>query len=414
MVVDDIEELHAAACGNGDSTYEDPATGFTVFTELSHLKRGKCCGRMCRHCPYGYENVPNNDNIRRPAKARSGDHETTAALVETILSSSGGSLPTTRPLSPPPSTSRPPAKAPHSPGASSTSSWTSSSSSSSSSSVDQGPANPPVASALPLPTSHPPSSSHRTNNNTQNRASSKNVPYTRKGDTGTTQLLTGERRSKDDAILEALGTVDELCTVVGVVHAHLPPEVDFGDLSDWLLDIMSRLFDVGSHVAKPKEPGTLEFQADGIGNGFDQRHIEDLEEWINLMTEALPELTSFILPTGAPAASHLHLCRTVCRRAERRLIGPVQDQTCDPRALAYLNRLSDFFFVAARWVNACEGHPELVYSRGLPQSTQRQRVARSLTTTTKPRNPNHNPSEANRPLPQEIVQDDDNLLATAS
>jgi cob(I)alamin adenosyltransferase len=337
-VVVDVEDLlHQAALQQGQTTYQDPVSGFTVFTELSHLKRGTCCGNKCRHCPYGYENVkPQN---MTPAmklkqqdaknKIQSGDRATASAMVERILANatsiSGGSAGT--------------------------------------------------------------------------KAPSKNVPYTRTGDRGTSQLGTGERRSKDDCNFEALGTVDELCSVAGVVHAHLESsmsaaaaaatttttddkkqqKLNYGDLNVWMLDIMSRLFDIGSHVAKPRDPGTVDFTANGIGDGFDTQHIKDLEGWINEMTEALPELTSFILPTGAPAAAHLHVARTVCRRAERRMIPLViEDQTCDPNAMKYLNRLSDFFFVAARWVNYCEGQPEIQYQRDAPQTTQRQRVARSL------------------------------------
>lgn len=143
-----------------------------------------------------------------------------------------------------------------------------------------------------------------------------------------------------------------------------------------LLDVMSRLFDVGSHVAKPppsrptgsngesgnEDENETAFVPNGIGDGFDADHIDDLEEWINEMTEDLPELTSFILPTGAPSSAALHVARTVCRRAERRLVPLVVDhKTCDPNALRYLNRLSDFFFVAARWVNYKEGQEEIEY-----------------------------------------------------
>jgi cob(I)alamin adenosyltransferase len=179
----------------------------------------------------------------------------------------------------------------------------------------------------------------------------KNVPYTRKGDQGTSQLLTGERRSKADDAFEAMGTVDELCTVVGVAHAELL-SVDaniYGELPEWLLDVMSRLFDLGSHVAKPNKDGT--FDADGVGGGFHQIHVDQLEDWIDFMTDELPELDSFILPTGGKAAAQLHVARTVFRRAERRVVELVNYQVCYPNGMRYLNRLSDFFFTAARWVN---------------------------------------------------------------
>jgi cob(I)alamin adenosyltransferase len=216
------------------------------------------------------------------------------------------------------------------------------------------------------------------------------VPYTRTGDTGTSQLLTEKRRSKDDLNFEALGTVDELYSFTGVVHAHLLPECEYGQLNEWLLDIMSRLFDVGSHVAKPKkindshdddkddDQDSSSFSPDGVGGGMDPLHIQQLEEWINIMTEEMPELTSFILPTGATAAAHLHVARTVCRRAERRMVPLVQLGTCDPNAMKYVNRLSDFFFTAARWVNFCQGQQEIQYRRQQSKETQRQRVSRTL------------------------------------
>jgi len=167
-----------------------------------------------------------------------------------------------------------------------------------------------------------------------------------------------------------MGTVDELCSFVGVAHAYLlnshrRKKNFYGALPVQLLDVMSRLFDVGSHVAKPPpatSDGSTVFVPNGIGDGFDADHVDDLEEWINEMTEDLPELTSFILPTGAPVSAALHVARTVCRRAERRVVPlVVHHKTCDPNALRYLNRLSDFLFVSARWVNYLEGQEEIEY-----------------------------------------------------
>jgi cob(I)alamin adenosyltransferase len=223
----------------------------------------------------------------------------------------------------------------------------------------------------------------------------KNVPYTRTGDAGTSVLLTGERRSKDDIAFEAMGTVDELCSIVGTVHSELTCEPrdgitqHYGELEIWLLDIMSRLFDIGSHVAKPrksvivseddedKEEGE-QFQADGIGNGFDIEHTHILEDLVDIMTDKLPELTSFILPTGSKAAAQLHVARCVCRRAERRVLPLVKDGVCDPNAVKYLNRLSDFFFTAARYVNFCDGQSEFQYRRHTRGARQRNRVAIDL------------------------------------
>jgi len=221
----------------------------------------------------------------------------------------------------------------------------------------------------------------------------KNVPYTRTGDAGTSVLLTGERRSKDDVAFEAMGTVDELCSVVGTVHAELSNSSrlgqDYGDLEEWLLDVMSRLFDVGSHVAKPRAQKNDDddddddlarvFIADGVGNGFDIEHVHILEELIDIMTDTLPELTSFILPTGSRAAAQLHVARCVCRRAERKVLPLVRDGVCDPNATRYLNRLSDFFFTAARFVNLCDGHHnEITYRRFTRGARQRDRVTVDL------------------------------------
>jgi cob(I)alamin adenosyltransferase len=353
----DVEDLHLQALNEQKSFYIDPSSGFTVFTELLHLKRGTCCGNQCRHCPYGFENVSQkvkNGMCNFPipvAKCQSGDIARTQELVQAIESGNLDVL-LNSPID-----------------ASSASFGTVDRNES----IPQGSA--PAVTRLVT-----------TAGSMSVSTTSKNVPYTRTGDKGTSQLGTGERRSKCDCNFEALGTVDELCSVVGVAHANLLGQHDYGPLRERLLDVMSRLFDLGSHVAKPRiQQDTSEnddsttFQQNGVGDGFDADHIDDLEEWINEMTEELPELTSFILPTGAMSAAHLHVARTVCRRAERRLVPLVVEKgTCDPNALRYLNRLSDFFFVAARWVSFCEGQEEIEYRRQSIDTKQRKRVHRSL------------------------------------
>lgn len=197
---------------------------------------------------------------------------------------------------------------------------------------------------------------------------SKNVPYTRSGDMGVSQLFTGERRSKDDILFEAMGTVDELCSTVGVVYALIietsgEGDVNFGELPLQLLDVMSRLFDVGSHIARP----TLSTLPSGKSKKerFNAQHVDILEQWIDNMTEQLPELTSFILPTGGVASAQLHLARTVCRRAERRMVPIIQDEdgSLDLAAYSYINRLSDYLFTVARYVNYCEGKDEVQYRK---------------------------------------------------
>ena len=321
--VDDIEELHRAALQKGSTTYIDPKTGFTVFTELQHLRRSdaQCCGNACRHCPYGWDNVLNGP--KRQGKLKSGDVEAAKRLLEQIEMNRTHDDAKTK------------------------------------------------------------ESNVKTGGRHGGKFTRKNVPYTRGGDQGTSQLFNGERRSKTDDAFEALGTVDELCTVVGVAHAELMSNEQerYGELSEWLLEVMSRLFDLGTHVAKPKrqdEEEDTSFQADGVGGGFDQRHIDLLEDWIDVMTDELPELDSFILPTGGKGAAHLHVARTVCRRAERRVVDLVQAGVCDPNSMRYLNRLSDFFFTAARWVNYREGREEILYRRDYKGATQRSRQTISL------------------------------------
>jgi len=358
-VITDIEDLHRHAIMNKQSTYIDPATGFTVFTELSHLKRGRCCGNMCRHCPYGWSNVRGtSESNASNGRAISGDRECTGRLVKQILEGTYYD---------------------HDNDANHLSTKL----------------NGDKLSKLNIssPATTDASKSANVSRGKGGRAggtlTSKNVPYTRNGDKGTSQLFTGERRKKDDILFEALGTVDELCSVVGVVYAELRAAEKrtsadnatsstnksmYGDLPEQLLEVMSRLFDVGSHVAKP-EPNIKDIDKSEKGNkGFSSDHTAVLEEWIDAMTEELPELTSFILPTGSIASSNLHVARTVCRRAERRMVPLVQEEeTCDPDALAYVNRLSDYLFTAARYVNFCDGSDETQY-RKARSTIQRERI----------------------------------------
>lgn len=212
----------------------------------------------------------------------------------------------------------------------------------------------------------------------------KNVPYTRSGDQGTSQLFTGERRRKDDAVFDAMGQVDELCAFVGVVHAELSRDlsadassesisadeedaetrIDERVMREWLLDVMSRLFDIGALVAKPRSRRDDDDDDDRDADAdFNDAHVERLEHRIDVMTESLPELMSFVLPTGGRTSAHLHVARTVCRRCERSMLRVVEDGVCDPRTLRYVNRLSDFLFTAGRWANYAECEEEIMYKR---------------------------------------------------
>jgi len=180
--------------------------------------------------------------------------------------------------------------------------------------------------------------------------------YTRTGDTGSTGLFGGPRVSKDDDRIEAYGTVDELNAVIGMARsAGLAEQVD-----SQLSQIQHELFSIGAELATP-DPGAHELQI--IGSA----HIERLEGWIDEHENRLPELKSFILPAGDSGATHLHLARAICRRAERRVVtlGRRQGTHVSNDLVVYLNRLSDLLFVLTRVANDDAGvrevpwiHPE--------------------------------------------------------
>ncbi len=172
-----------------------------------------------------------------------------------------------------------------------------------------------------------------------------NKIYTKTGDDGSTGLATGERRAKSDLRVEAYGTVDETNATVGLVRLHTG-----GDLDAILARVQNDLFDLGADLSTP-EP------ADGTPLPFEALRITEaqvtrLEVEIDQLNADLKPLDSFILPGGSPAAAHLHLARTVCRRAERLIVAlTATGETVSPPAVKYLNRLSDLFFVAARYAN---------------------------------------------------------------
>jgi len=168
--------------------------------------------------------------------------------------------------------------------------------------------------------------------------------YTKTGDGGSSSLYSGERRAKDDAVFAALGDVDELNSVVGVARGYAA-DLDAG-LGLQLETIQSRLMDVGSAVATPLPSSSDKKLARAA---FDAANTAQLEGWIDALTEQLPPLASFILPSGGPAASFMHMARAVCRRAERSVVPLAQGGATDAAVAVYLNRLSDYFFTAARF-----------------------------------------------------------------
>jgi cob(I)alamin adenosyltransferase len=171
--------------------------------------------------------------------------------------------------------------------------------------------------------------------------------YTRSGDDGTTALGTGERRKKYDLRIEAYGTLDEVNAVIGVARLHT---ADDPVLDAVLLRIQNDLFDVEADLCMPSEAGK--------GPGGAKLTVTDaqvtwLEGEIDRLNAELAPLKSFILPGGSPGAAYLHLARTVCRRAERIMVALADKsgESVTAAALKYVNRLSDFLFVAARRMN---------------------------------------------------------------
>ncbi len=175
-----------------------------------------------------------------------------------------------------------------------------------------------------------------------------NKIYTRTGDDGTTGLGGGQRVQKSDLRVHAYGTVDETNCLVGLARLHTTGS-DLSIIDNMLARIQNDLFDLGADLCTPDTGEKLEYEPLRIVS----EQVERLETEIDLLNKDLEPLRSFVLPGGHPAAAQLHLARTVSRRAER-IMSETADQEGEiisPAALQYINRLSDFLFVASRWVN---------------------------------------------------------------
>jgi len=165
--------------------------------------------------------------------------------------------------------------------------------------------------------------------------------YTRGGDSGETSLGDGKRVAKHDLRVAAYGTADETNAVVGLARQHTEGEADA-----MLARIQNDLFDLGADLCTPEDGR----KAEGALRIVDAQ-VDRLEQEIDAMNGELQPLTSFILPGGSPASAYLHLARTVSRRAERLISALAGEETVNPAALRYINRLSDHLFVMARWLN---------------------------------------------------------------
>ncbi|MFN3512750.1 MAG: cob(I)yrinic acid a,c-diamide adenosyltransferase [Phenylobacterium sp.] len=184
-----------------------------------------------------------------------------------------------------------------------------------------------------------------------------NKIYTRTGDSGATRLANGEPVSKAALRVAAYGSVDEANACLGMARLHTAVDAEFDAA---LARIQNELFDLGADLATPPR----EAEAEARTLRIVESQVARLEAEIDAMNEGLPPLASFVLPGGTPAAAALHLARTVARRAEREAVALVEaGEAVNPVAMRYLNRLSDFLFVAARHAND-RGRAEVFWRSG--------------------------------------------------
>ncbi|WP_321334434.1 cob(I)yrinic acid a,c-diamide adenosyltransferase [uncultured Bacteroides sp.] len=181
----------------------------------------------------------------------------------------------------------------------------------------------------------------------------KSLVYTKTGDKGTTGLIGGTRVSKTHARLEAYGTVDELNSNLGLLVTYLTEDRD----REYLLAIQDKLFAVGSHLATDQDKVTL-----NEASIITPEDVVLMEREIDAADEMLPALRFFVIPGGGRGAAVCHVCRTVCRRAERRILALTEDYDIDANLLAYVNRLSDYLFVLSRKLNFLEKKGEIFWN----------------------------------------------------
>lgn len=188
--------------------------------------------------------------------------------------------------------------------------------------------------------------------------SKKSNVYTRAGDKGQTGLVSGSRVSKGATRIDCYGEIDELNSFLGMVISLMDKKATYQYIRTYLIDIQKRLFDLGSNMACESEK-IEQYKLPQIKDEY----IKEMESKIDSMDKELPPLKNFILPGGTYAASYLHICRTICRRAERHMVR-FHDETGESlpaNALEFINRLSDYFFVLARYVNYLERKYDTVW-----------------------------------------------------
>jgi len=193
--------------------------------------------------------------------------------------------------------------------------------------------------------------------------------YTRTGDHGETALVGGKRVAKDSPRVEAYGAVDELNSIVGLARVFNEESLDAGEAHEFLdgvlCQIQDELFDLGSELATPPE-----FFKEGMYRVGDDE-VKRLEKLMDRCQKDLAPLKSFVLPGGGRIGAYLHQCRTVCRRAELDILRLSRSEEVDPTLLKYVNRLSDLFFVLARWISKQMGEAEHLWQRGLQEKPKK-------------------------------------------
>ncbi|MBI4051426.1 MAG: cob(I)yrinic acid a,c-diamide adenosyltransferase [Elusimicrobia bacterium] len=177
--------------------------------------------------------------------------------------------------------------------------------------------------------------------------------YTKTGDKGETGLIGGSRVPKNHPRVSAYGDVDELNSHLGTALSHLPKDSMYDPLKEHLSEIQKDLFDIGAILASPKS----------TSQEIPVSKITKMEQEIDRYTQELPPLKNFILPGGCPPGAALHLARTVCRRAERSVVALSSKEKVTSSVITYLNRLSDFLFTSARWVNYKQGASETLWAQ---------------------------------------------------
>ena len=195
-----------------------------------------------------------------------------------------------------------------------------------------------------------------------------NRVYTKLGDRGETALAGGQRVPKDSPRIEAYGVVDELNAFVGLARAGAQDRPELAALDGILLRVQHELFNLGSILATlpndvhPKQPRITDAE------------VEQLEREMDEMNSGLPPLRSFVLPGGSRLNAELHVCRTVCRRAERLCVALARTEEVPAEAVRYLNRLGDAFFVWSRWASHATGVPEALWDPNRAASARVNRV----------------------------------------